>query len=142
MRESGVTIDSVYCSPSFRCIQTCSSALEGRIQTNSLLLYYSNVQPYFPFSLSGLQLKDRLPINIEPALFEWMTWYQDGTPDWVTKEELAEANYNINHNYNPIMDRDSLDLCIKETCEEFYIRNYEAFEKILRSTSKLFGKLI
>ncbi|XP_037910869.1 protein UBASH3A homolog isoform X2 [Hermetia illucens] len=111
MRESGVTIDSVYCSPSFRCIQTCSSALEG------------------------LQLKDRLPINIEPALFEWMTWYQDGTPDWVTKEELAEANYNINHNYNPIMDKDSLDLCIKETCEEFYIRNYEAFEKILRSTT-------
>lgn len=29
MKEAGLKIDNVYCSPSYRCIQTCTSALEG-----------------------------------------------------------------------------------------------------------------
>lgn len=35
LHEARVQIDNVYCSPAYRCIQTCTSTLEG---TNFLLI--------------------------------------------------------------------------------------------------------
>ncbi|XP_055388238.1 ecdysteroid-phosphate phosphatase isoform X2 [Condylostylus longicornis] len=111
MSEADVTIDHVYCSPSYRCVQTCSSALEG------------------------MKLKEKLPIHIEPGFFEWMAWYPDGIPDFCSAEELNEANYNINSNYKCVIDESVLESCLKETSEDFYLRNYEVMEKIIQNTT-------
>lgn len=83
MRENNVVINHVYCSPSLRCIQTCHSILEG---------------------LGSLEL----PIHVEPGLFEWLAWYQDAMPDWMTEKELAEAGYNVQLSYKPYISAEEL----------------------------------
>ena len=40
-----------------------------------------------------------LPIHVEPGLFEWLAWYQDAMPDFMSDTELAEAGYNIELSY-------------------------------------------
>lgn len=98
LKEAQIDIAHVYCSPSFRCIQTCDAVLQG------------------------FSKKDELKIKIEPGLFEWLVWYPDGLPDWMTPKELTSAGYNIDLDYQPFVTeaemRDS-----RETCEQFYLRN-------------------
>ena len=36
---------------------------------------------------------------MEPGLFEWLAWYQDAMPDFMSDKELAEAGYNIELSY-------------------------------------------
>ncbi|KAI8119730.1 Protein UBASH3A like protein [Lucilia cuprina] len=109
--DARVQIDNVYCSPAYRCIQTCTSALEG------------------------LKLTGKHRIKLEPGLFEWMAWYPEGVPDWLNKEELREANYIIDNEYQPFVTVNKLNEGIKETTEDFYTRNYEVLKKIIESTS-------
>ncbi|XP_012156210.1 protein UBASH3A homolog isoform X3 [Ceratitis capitata] len=108
--ECNVRIDHVYCSPAYRCIQTCISTLEG------------------------LNSRHKFKIKLEPGLFEWMAWYPDGVPDWLSKPELLEADCNVDTNYDPFMSVSKLNDCIKETTEEFYTRNYETARKIIETT--------
>lgn len=110
MKDAGVEIDSVYSSPSFRCIQTATSVLEG------------------------LGLKASLSIRIEPGLFEWLAWYQDGFPEWLSREELAIADYNIATDYVPITSVEHLKECSQEKLDEFYHRNSSTAEKIINGT--------
>lgn len=110
MKDAGVHIEKVYCSPSFRCIQTATSVLEG------------------------LGLKDTLPICIEPGLFEWLAWYQDGIPEWLTSEELIAADYNIATEYKPMTTADDLKEHCHEKLGEFYCRNSDIAESIIKST--------
>lgn len=111
MKDAGVRIDHVYSSPSFRCIQTTTSILEG------------------------LGLKDSHPINVEPGLFEWLAWYQDGLPEWMTKEELVTADYNIAMEYESMINADDLRGRLQESLEEFYQRNSTTTEHLIRNTS-------
>ncbi|XP_037940920.1 protein UBASH3A homolog isoform X2 [Teleopsis dalmanni] len=110
MFDANVHIDHVFCSPAYRCIQTCTSALEG------------------------LKLKSNYPIKLEPGLFEYMNWHPEGTPDWLSYDELSDAKFNIDPNYKPFMTVDKLNECINETSEEFYKRNYEVLRKIIDVT--------
>uniref|UniRef100_A0A1A9ZK48 Protein UBASH3A homolog n=1 Tax=Glossina pallidipes TaxID=7398 RepID=A0A1A9ZK48_GLOPL len=110
LAEARVQIDHVYCSPAYRCIQTCTSALEG------------------------LKLIGKTHIKLEPGLFEWMAWYPEGVPDWLTKDELTEANFTIDHDYQPFMTISTLNEAIKETTEDFYTRNYQVLRKIIENT--------
>ncbi len=59
----------------------------------------------------------------EPGLFEWLAWYQDGMPDWMSGEELARAGYNIQLAYKPYISADELQEAT-ESCQQFYIRNF------------------
>lgn len=111
MYEAGVHVDHVFCSPAYRCVQTCTSALEG------------------------LKLNGKHKLRVEPGLFEWMAWYPDGVPDWCTLDELIEARYHIEKEYEPILTGTNLNDVIKETSEEFYNRNHECLLKILESTT-------
>lgn len=64
-----------------------------------------------------------------------MAWYPEGVPDWLNKEELREANYIIDNDYQPFVTVNNLNECVKETTEDFYTRNYEVLRKIIESTS-------
>ncbi|KFB52780.1 AGAP002463-PA-like protein [Anopheles sinensis] len=110
LKDAGVQIDRVYSSPSFRCIQTATSVLEG------------------------LGLKASLPIHVEPGLFEWLAWYQDGFPEWLSTEELLAADYNIAPDYAPLTTVDKLKECFLEKLDEFYNRNSAIAEHIIKST--------
>uniref|UniRef100_A0A1Q3FNG0 Ecdysteroid-phosphate phosphatase n=1 Tax=Culex tarsalis TaxID=7177 RepID=A0A1Q3FNG0_CULTA len=111
MKDAGVRIDHVYSSPSFRCIQTTTSILEG------------------------LGLKESRPINVEPGLFEWMAWYQDGLPEWMSKEELTAAEYNIAMEYEPLSKAEDLKGQQQEGLEEFYQRNSDVTEHLIKNTT-------
>ncbi|XP_055627724.1 ecdysteroid-phosphate phosphatase isoform X2 [Toxorhynchites rutilus septentrionalis] len=110
MKDAGVRIDHVYSSPAFRCIQTTTSILEG------------------------LGLKDSHPIHVEPGLFEWLAWYQDGLPEWMSKEELVAADYNIDTEYEPMTNAEELKARLHESLEEFYQRNSTSTEHLIRNT--------
>nr|XP_014088177.2 protein UBASH3A homolog isoform X14 [Bactrocera oleae]XP_036213537.1 protein UBASH3A homolog isoform X14 [Bactrocera oleae]XP_036213538.1 protein UBASH3A homolog isoform X14 [Bactrocera oleae] len=108
--ECNARIDHVYCSPAYRCVQTCISTLEG------------------------LHSRNKFKVKLEPGLFEWMAWYPDGVPDWMSKSELLDADYNIDTSYQPFISDTKLNECVKETTEEFYTRNYETLRKIIGTT--------
>uniref|UniRef100_A0A182QEM2 Ecdysteroid-phosphate phosphatase n=1 Tax=Anopheles farauti TaxID=69004 RepID=A0A182QEM2_9DIPT len=110
MKDAGVHIEKVYCSPSFRCIQTATSVLEG------------------------LGVKSTVPICIEPGLFEWLAWYQDGMPEWLSSEELIAADYNIDAAYEPVTTVTDLIEQFHEKLGEFYCRNSNVAETIIGST--------
>ncbi|XP_020817892.1 protein UBASH3A homolog isoform X2 [Drosophila serrata] len=109
--EAQVQIDHVYCSPSYRCIQTCTSALDG------------------------LNLTGKLKIKVEPGLFEWMAWYPSGVPDFLTKNELVEAQYNVDLDYEPVQPSSDLTVRLKESTEQFYERNNDVIQQLLEQTT-------
>ncbi|XP_039232714.1 protein UBASH3A homolog isoform X2 [Drosophila yakuba] len=109
--EAQVQIDHVYCSPSYRCIQTCTSALEG------------------------LKLTGKQKIKLEPGLFEWMAWYPSGVPDWLTKSELTEAKYEVDLDYEPVQPSSELTARLKESTEQFYERNHDVILQLLEQTT-------
>lgn len=69
-----------------------------------------------------------------------MAWYPDGVPDWLTKEELQAAKYNIDTEYQPFVAINNLNESIKETTEGFYTRNYDVLRKIIDSTGNFVFK--
>lgn len=98
LKESKAKIHSVFCSPSLRCVQTCDAVLKG------------------------LGIAKKVQINIEPGLFEWLVWYPDSIPEWLTIEELLAAGYNICKDYKPFVSVDELEDG-RESCEQFYHRS-------------------
>ncbi|KAF8773959.1 ecdysteroid-phosphate phosphatase-like [Argiope bruennichi] len=105
MKLSGVKFSHVFCSPSLRCVETCTNALKASEQMH-------------------------LPINIEPGLFEWLSWYRDGMPKWMSLEELKSYGFNVSMDYQPILT--PMDLMnTKESSEEYYNRNYLVTTKLL-----------
>ncbi|XP_017960324.1 protein UBASH3A homolog isoform X2 [Drosophila navojoa] len=109
--DANVQIDHVYCSPSYRCVQTCTSALEG------------------------LELSGKHKIKLEPGLFEWMAWYPNGVPDWLTSKELIDSKYDIDLNYEPVQQATDLAAQLKESTEQFYMRNHEVLLQLLERTT-------
>ncbi|XP_055586453.1 ecdysteroid-phosphate phosphatase isoform X2 [Uranotaenia lowii] len=111
MKDAEVNIDYVFSSPSFRCIQTTTSILEG------------------------LGIKETHAIHVEPGLFEWLAWYQEGLPDWLSKEDLCSAGYNIVMDYEPLTKIDDLKEKLQESLDEFYLRNSTITEDLIKHRS-------
>lgn len=111
LKKGGVKIDTVYCSPAYRCVQTCDALLDG------------------------LGLKHLLKINIEPCLYEWLAWYQDGVPNFYENSELRELGFNIEMSYQPVLTLEELKSQINENIEEFYDRNAQLSEVVTKDTS-------
>jgi len=117
MQEAGVTIHHVFCSPSLRCIQTCHNILKG------------------------LGIAEKIKINIEPGLFEWLAWYQDGMPSWMTCAELLSAGFNIESCYKPYISSEEL-ADTQETCQQFFIRNFFVTQCALQATEEAGGNVL
>lgn len=111
MKDANIRIDHAFASPSFRCIQTCTGVLDG------------------------LGIKNSTQIALEPGLFEWMIWYPDGLPSWLTTDELQKSKFNIFPEYNSHIKSTDLQTQSQESLEEFYQRNYDATQKILSETT-------
>lgn len=97
-KETNPEIEHVYCSPAYRCVQTCDAVLRG------------------------LGIKEKFKMRLEPGLFEWLVWYPEGLPDWMSSDELITAGYNIDVDYAPFVSRTEL-IDSQETCEKFYTRS-------------------
>lgn len=82
---------------------------------------------------TGLGLKDKIKIRIEYGLFEWMIWYPDELPEWLTKDELTAANYNIDMDYVSMYTREQLKAANTENSHEFYKRNSSVVEQVLKT---------
>eukprot|EP00088_Acartia_fossae_P057739 TRINITY_DN6738_c0_g1_i1.p1 TRINITY_DN6738_c0_g1~~TRINITY_DN6738_c0_g1_i1.p1 ORF type:complete len:713 (-),score=118.88 TRINITY_DN6738_c0_g1_i1:256-2394(-) len=117
MKSSGVEIQHVFCSPSLRCVQTCHNIL------------------------TGLGIAQKVKMNLEPGLFEWLAWYQDSMPDWMDAEELISAGYNIDATYKPYISADELQDC-QESCQQFYIRNFFVTQCALQATEEVGGNVL
>ncbi|XP_051154247.1 protein UBASH3A homolog [Leptopilina boulardi] len=104
MKGANVKIDVAFSSPSLRCIQTLSKILKGLGCLN-------------------------VPIKIEPGLIEWLAWYPNGTPTWMTCDELLKAGFNIDMNYSPIIKIENLPT--KENAAQYYERSYSLMKDII-----------
>ncbi|CAG0879378.1 unnamed protein product [Cyprideis torosa] len=107
-------IQHCFSSPSFRCIQTARQILQGIRQ--------------------GHEIK----IRIEPGLFEWMAWHQDGVA-WLTPTELHSMGFNIDVGYQPFESVQEVTKHDMETVDQFYKRNHETVMKILDFTDRFGG---
>ncbi|XP_046600857.1 protein UBASH3A homolog isoform X2 [Neodiprion lecontei] len=106
MRSSNVTIDVAFASPSLRCVQTLSQILQG---------HGSDVQ-----------------IKVEPGLIEWLAWYPNGLPVWMTPEALIKAGFDIDVNYEAVVKTESLPQ--RENAAQYYERSFKLIEKIIEQT--------
>uniref|UniRef100_A0AC34Q1U8 Phosphoglycerate mutase n=1 Tax=Panagrolaimus sp. JU765 TaxID=591449 RepID=A0AC34Q1U8_9BILA len=108
LRDKSVSFDVIYVSPALRCIQTAIGILKG-MNCNSLKL------------------------NIEPGLFEWLQLCRNNTlPNWMTLEELIDAGYSINLEYNPVYKIS--DLNTSESLDDYYQRSYKVTRNVLDRT--------
>lgn len=132
LRDAGVPpFRNVYCSPAFRCIQTCASMLDGMRGDDEV----KNGEG------GGL-------IRVEPSLFEWLVWHanvkqtggdenggviversDDGYPEWMEPAELRAAGYDVDVGYVPMLSADEVRDRWAENCGEFYARNNAAIER-------------
>lgn len=119
LREAGVAIHQAYVSPSLRCIQTCHNVL------------------------TGCGLADKIAMQVEPCLFEWLAWYPSSLPDWLTADELRVAGYNIDAAYRPIMQLDQLTATgCQESVQQFYVRSHFMMQKVIANTQAKGGNIL
>ncbi|XP_076367103.1 ecdysteroid-phosphate phosphatase-like isoform X2 [Tachypleus tridentatus] len=116
LRDVGVNFVFAYSSPSLRCVQTCTNILRALGQ-------------------------DDIPIRIEPGLFEWLAWYQDSMPAWMTPQELFEYGFNIDLHYNPLITTAEL-WEKKESSEQYYIRSFYITQTLLKRGSRNNGNIL
>ncbi|KAI4502165.1 hypothetical protein M0802_002847 [Mischocyttarus mexicanus] len=106
IKSSKMQVDAAFASPFLRCVQTLHNILKG--------------------------LELDIPIKIEPGLVEWLAWYPAGVPTWMTPEELIHAGYNVDTDYNHVIE--IKDLTIKETSTQYYERSHKIMKHIIENT--------
>ena len=119
--QAQVNIRHVYSSPSLRCVQTTHALLTGLNQDST-----SSPVP---------------EIHLEPGLFEWLAWYQDALPQFMTTAELSEAGFRI-HPAKPFIDYHHLPGDRRETSEQYYMRSHYVTQCVLRSTRHVGGDVL
>lgn len=141
MADKNTTIDAVYVSPAFRCVQTADAVLRGNIFIYNLInckcFHLHFIMPTFSFifpimhKITELGMRDTLPLRIEPGLYEWTGFVESHFPQLYTPDELATLGYNIDLTYEPQMSVSQLRDCLKETVPDLYKRNHIAMLHVL-----------
>ena len=67
---------------------------------------------------------------MEPGLFEWLGWYQNGLPRFMTPAELRDCGFNICTTHNPVWSYSKYNM--QETTEQYYERCYQVTKEILK----------
>lgn len=112
LKMADQSVHHVYCSPSLRSLLTCRNILKG------------------------LDVEEQVAIAYEPGLFEWLAWYQDSMPQFMTFGELQEAGFRMRQDHQYIVAFSELS-DRKETSEQYYIRSHFVTQCILRSTAHI-----
>ncbi|KAI6190282.1 putative ubiquitin associated and SH3 domain-containing protein A [Aphelenchoides bicaudatus] len=99
----------IYCSPALRCIETANHMLKS--------------------------LRTKIKIRIEPGLFDWLGFYMDKLPVFMSTQELQDAGFEIDHNYKSILSIEKLLRNRGETSENFYNRISNVTSRINSSSS-------
>ncbi|CAF1065161.1 unnamed protein product [Rotaria sordida] len=94
MSSSNLIVDLCLSSSALRCIQTCERIL------------------------SGMNCRERIPIRIEPGLFECPHLNNKIVESFMTKKELLENGYNIKVEYKPLIQK----INVPESLEEYFHR--------------------
>lgn len=105
-KDSGVKFSAVFVSPSYRCLQTASGVLRG------------------------MSAERGLKLNVEYGQFEWIDFYGDAPPTWLSDKEFSE-HFNVNESYKPIISRTEFASIKTETFQEFCDRNSRVTKEIL-----------
>ncbi|CAL2049990.1 unnamed protein product [Caenorhabditis brenneri] len=105
LRDNGIEISHVFCSPALRCIQTTIGLLKG------------------------MGLDKRLQFSVEPGLYEWMVWAKLGKPCWMPPNHLKKLGYPVQENYVPCWT--DKELRMSETMVDYYQRSFSSMNKIL-----------
>jgi len=117
LRLRDIDVAHVFCSPSLRSMQTCRNILRG------------------------LQVDQRTPIAHEPGLFEWLAWYQDSLPQFMSDSELEAAGFRLRRDHRPFIAISKLG-DRRETSEQYYMRSHYVVQCSLRSTAHLGGNIL
>ena len=103
--SKGVVFSEVYTSPAFRCIGTALSVLEG--------------------------MNMKVPLKLEPSLFEWMAWSRGTIPNFMLPEEVNDYGIKVDLSYKPVLQ--SAHLNTTEKSEDFYERSYHFVKAALQN---------
>ena len=71
--------------------------------------------------------RNRMPIRIEPGLFECPHLNHKITDSFMSKKELIENRYNIKHEYKPLISK----VNVPETLEDYFERSTTVMRGIL-----------
>lgn len=115
MREQGIRITHLYCSPALRCVQTANAILHG-LQDSTL------------------------KIKVENGLFEWLAWCRGGFPTFMTPPDLSKCGLNIDTSY--VSQVALQDLKPNETHTEFYKRMFNITRLILKTVGAGSGNIM
>ena len=106
MREQGIRLSHVFCSPALRCVQTADAILKGLQETS-------------------------VKIKIENGLFEWLAWFQGSfPPPFMTPAELVKFGMQVDTSYKSQVSLQ--DLKPNETHLEFYKRMVNLTKLLLK----------
>lgn len=113
LRLAGISsIQHVYCSPSLRSMQTCQNILKG------------------------LEIEHSVPICLEPGLFEWLIWYKDSLPQFLTPSEMLDAGFRLSDQHQYFVSFNEL-LETHESAEQYYMRSHYVTQCALRCTEHI-----
>jgi broad specificity phosphatase PhoE len=82
--------------------------------------------------------RDRIPIRIEPGLFECPHYNHKIVDSFMTKKELMENRYNIKHDYRPIISK----VNVPESLDEYFERSATAIRGIIDRYGRYGGTVL
>ncbi|CAF1177355.1 unnamed protein product [Adineta ricciae] len=101
--SSGLIPDVCLSSTALRCVQTCERIL------------------------TGMDRRDRIPIRIEPGLFECPHLNHKITDSFMTKREFMDNSYNIKYEYKALIP----NISVPETLDDYFDRSVAVMRGIL-----------
>uniref|UniRef100_A0A0B6ZZ36 Uncharacterized protein n=1 Tax=Arion vulgaris TaxID=1028688 RepID=A0A0B6ZZ36_9EUPU len=79
-------------------------------------------------------------ICIEPSAFEWLGWYKNAMPVWMSTQQLADGKFSVDVEHKPFVSANSLH--IDESVPDYYERCHKLTQHILRKHENEGGDIL